>query len=91
MKLTLEDVNGVRIADAVALLVLTNISGGISESEELLLSMSAADTGNQFRYDAQAEQYIFNLNTDPLTVGTWELRADLDDGRSYTVTISIRS
>ncbi len=36
MKLTLEDVNGVRIADAVALLVLTNISGGISESEEVL-------------------------------------------------------
>jgi len=24
------------------------------------------------------------------TVGTWELRADLDDGRSYSVEISVR-
>jgi hypothetical protein len=49
------------------------------------VSTSAADTGNQFRYDAAGAQYIFNLSTKlpfPTTPptywskGDWKIRID---------------
>ncbi|WP_344136208.1 HYR domain-containing protein [Pedococcus bigeumensis] len=52
------------------------------------VSTSAATTGNLFRYTDG--QYLFNLNTKPLQVGTYELRIDLGDGVPHTVTISLR-
>ena len=52
------------------------------------LSTSAATTGNLFRYTDG--QYLFNLNTKPLQVGTYELRIDLGDGVPHTVTITLR-
>ncbi|GAB3440068.1 hypothetical protein GCM10027517_14160 [Phycicoccus ginsengisoli] len=52
------------------------------------VSTSAATTGNLFRYTDG--QYLFNLNTKPLAVGSYELRVDLGDGVARTVTISLR-
>jgi hypothetical protein len=52
------------------------------------VSTSAATTGNLFRYTDG--QYLFNLNTKPLQVGTYELRIDLGDGVPHTVTITLR-
>lgn len=52
------------------------------------LSTSAATTGNLFRYSDG--QYIFNLNTKPLSVGTYELLIDLGDGVPHAVTITLR-
>ena len=43
-------------------------------------STSAADTGNTFRYDPTADQYIYNLATKPLSPGTWHIAIDLGDG-----------
>ena len=52
------------------------------------LSTSAATTGNLFRYSDG--QYIFNLNTKPLSLGTYELLIDLGDGVPHAVTITLR-
>ena len=53
-------------------------------------STSAADVGNTFRYDAAAGQYVFNLDSGTLGVGTWRLRLDLGDGVERAVLISLR-
>jgi len=54
------------------------------------ISTSSATTGNLFRYDSTSGQYIFNLSTKPLSVGTYQLRIDLGDGVLRTVNISLR-
>ena len=54
------------------------------------VSTSAADSGNTFRYDASAQQYIFNLSTRSLSQGTWRLRIDLGDGTDHVVKIQIK-
>ena len=61
----------------------TSTSGGAAA-----LSTSAATTGNLFRYSDG--QYIFNLNTKPLSLGTYELLIDLGDGVPHAVTITLR-
>jgi hypothetical protein len=84
--------------------MLTGASAGITNLEATLwvrktpaastsgaataVSTSAATTGNLFRYTDG--QYMFNLNTKPLTVGTYELRIDLGDGIERTVPITLR-
>jgi hypothetical protein len=47
----------------------------------------SSDAGNVFRYDAQAGQYIFNLGTDGLSDGTWQIRIDLLDGNPGRVVL----
>jgi M6 family metalloprotease-like protein len=91
VKFQLTDANSQFAASAVSHLFLAKIQDGIAGTEEIALSTSAADTGNQFRYDSQANQYIFNLDTSSLSVGTWQLKVEPDDGTSHAVIVSIRS
>jgi hypothetical protein len=42
-----------------------------------------------FRYDAEEEQFIFNLDTSELALGTYRLRITLDDGQVFEVDITI--
>lgn len=90
VKFELFDVNGVVIDDASATISMAFIQSGISGSEEVPLSTGNNDTGNLFRWDEQGQQYIYNLDTSGMAIGTWEVYADLDDGTRYTVEISIR-
>ena len=51
----------------------------------------AATTGNQFRItDATTGEWHFNLNTKPLSVGTWKLVATMSDGSIHEVWITIK-
>ncbi len=90
IKFQLIDVNGQFIANAIAKLTITKIDNGILGGEEIPLSTSAADTDNLFRYDIINNQYIYNLSTDAMSTGRWQLKTRLDDGKIYTVNISIR-
>ncbi|MDR6863414.1 HYR domain-containing protein [Phycicoccus sp. 3266] len=63
-------------------------AAGTTGPDPVAVSTSAATTGNLFRYTDG--QYLFNLNTKPLAVGSYELRVDLGDGVARTVTISLR-
>jgi hypothetical protein len=78
------------ITDLVAHLYTAKITNSVSGCYVEAASSSAADAGNTFRYDSVARQYIFNLSTKALTVGTWSLRADLGDGVEHTVNVSLR-
>jgi hypothetical protein len=71
-----------------ARLYATKISDGVLGTEVEAVSTSGADLGNLFRYSDG--QYIFNLGTNGLTKGTWQLRIDLGDGVEHTLLISLR-
>jgi hypothetical protein len=74
-----------------AQIFLAQISNSVVGTEMEATSTSAADSGNTFRYDAGADQYIYNLATKPLAVGTWQIRIDLGDGvLNRVVNISLK-
>ncbi|HEY5927722.1 MAG TPA: HYR domain-containing protein [Kofleriaceae bacterium] len=73
-----------------ARLTLTQVSPTISGTVIEPVTVSAADTSGYFRYDAANDLYIYNLSTDNLSVGTWQLSIDFGDGVTRTVRISIR-
>ncbi len=88
VKFQLRDAAGNFITSAVARLYLSKIDNAVEGSELEAVSTIAATTGNLFRY--ADNQYIFNLGTKSLTVGTWRLNIVLDDGTSRYVNISLR-
>lgn len=90
IKFQLTDVNSQYISTAVAKLYISKISNGVAGTNEIVLSTSNADTGNTFRYDQSTNQYIYNLSTNTLAVGSWQLKISSDDGQSHTVLISIK-
>ena len=90
VKFQLRDANGAFVANAVANLFLSKVSTGLEGTQLVALSTSKADAGNQFRYDPASNQYIFNLGTSAMSVGTWRLKILLNDGKSYVVDISIK-
>lgn len=71
-------------------LYYAKVTNNVTGTELEAGSTSAATTGNLFRYDPTSNQYIFNWGTKGLTVGTYELRADLGDGVARTVRVSLR-
>jgi len=69
---------------------LAKVSNGIACTDLEAVSSAAATTGNLFRYDATAGQYIFNWNTKGLRAGTYRLFIDLGDGVERTVDVGLR-
>src|ERR671924_213919 len=65
------------------------------------ISTAASTTGNLFRYDSTAQQYIFNLSTKlgytnpgsstpvSFSQGTWTLKIGLDDGTYKSINIQL--
>ena len=54
------------------------------------MSTNNPDGGNLFRYDASANQYIFNLGTKGLSTGTWALQVVVNDLVAKQVRISLK-
>ncbi len=88
------------ISNAVAKLNVKRADGTPDPGVEEAVSTAASTTGNLFRYDATAGQYIFNLSTksgytnpNGTTVswaaGTYTLSILLDDGSYRSVNINI--
>ncbi len=53
-------------------------------------STSAADTGNKFRYSSTDNLYIYNLNTEGLDAGTWQVIVTLDNGSVKSTFIALK-
>lgn len=90
VKFQLRDSNSNYVTSAVAKIYIAKISDGVVGTDMEAVSTSTATTGNQFRYDATGNQYIFNLATKPLTIGTWQIRIELNDGTSKYVNIGLK-
>jgi hypothetical protein len=54
------------------------------------VSSGGSNGGNFFRYSSTGEQYIFNLSTKMLSVGTFKLVATLDDGTIHSQFVTIK-
>jgi hypothetical protein len=90
VKFSLADTAGVPVGSAVANLTVAKITNEIDGTYVEAVSTAAATTGTLFRYDASGQQYIFNLATNGLSKGTWNLKVSLNDGASYTTRISLK-
>jgi hypothetical protein len=90
VKFQLKDASGNFITDATAYIFIKKISNSTIGDEAEAVSTSAATTGNLFRYDFTANQYIFNLGTKTLSTGTWQIIIKLDDGSEHIVEISLK-
>lgn len=83
------DTSGDSVTTAVVSLSLYAVSNDVPAEEPLdIESTSGADTGNYFR--VSDDQYLYNLNTKTLAVGTYQIRAVLDDGTSRTVPLALK-
>jgi hypothetical protein len=78
------------VTNLVATISIALVSNGIIGSEVEAVSTAAADSGNAFRYDATAGQYIFNWSTRSLSTGTYQVRIEFGDGLTRTVLVSVR-
>jgi hypothetical protein len=91
VKFQVFDSSGAPVATANATLTIAKISNNVVGSDIEAVSTAAATTGNAFRYDATAQQYIFNLATKGLTQGAYRLTIhSLNDSQDYQVVISLK-
>lgn len=86
VKFRLLDANNMPVGGAIAQLYY----GKTMPASIPAVSSGGSNTGNFFRYDPVAKQYIFNMSTKGLTTGTTYLRVTLDDGTVRTATITIK-
>jgi hypothetical protein len=91
-KFSLQDCAGANVPDSVATIQVFFYSNGVLGSEvEDIASVGKANTDNLYRYDAGAQQYIYNLDTAPLRANaTYLVRTHLADGTDHDVLISVR-
>ena len=90
VKFALSDASGAAVSTAQATLSVAKVDNGIVGTDVEAISTAAATTGNEFRYDATSQQYVFNWSTKGLSKGTYQLIASLDDGSSHSVIISLK-
>jgi hypothetical protein len=89
VKFQLTDAKGILISTSVAHLTVQMLSGGTPVGTPIDASAPGnADVGDLFRFDGT--QYIFNLSTRLLTVGTWQFQARLDDATVHTVAMGTK-
>jgi len=89
VKFQLTDANGAYVSTAVAYLTVQMLSNGTPVGTPIdATAPGNADVGNLFRFDGS--QYIYNLSTKPLSTGTWQFQARLDDGTVHTVVLGTK-
>jgi hypothetical protein len=92
--------NGVPVSMAVAKMYVKQGDSQPDPGTDEAISTAAATTGNLFRYDSSAQQFIFNLSTklgysnpDNTTInfvpGTWTLKIGLDDGTFRSINVQL--
>lgn len=80
VKIKIADFYGGSVPDATVYLTWSGTIAGVTYDEVELESVSAADTGNQMRYDPLADQYIYNWDTSKLENGSYTINVDMGEG-----------
>jgi hypothetical protein len=92
VKFQLKDANG-NIVQAASLPVwITPLKGSpTSSTVDESVYTDPSTSGTNYRWDATAQQYIYNWGTKASAAGFfWRIGVQLDDGRIYYVTIGLR-
>lgn len=88
VKFRLTDSNGASITNATATIMLQKSAGSTSLGDIVKpVSSGGSNTDNFFRYDSG--QYIYNLSTNGLSAGTWQIIVSLNDTTTKTVFITL--
>jgi hypothetical protein len=91
VKLQLKDANGKVVQSAAAPVWITPVRGSATSAPVDEASYPAtADSGAAYRYDATAQQYIYNWKTANTGGNYWRIGVKLDDGQTYYVNIGLR-
>jgi len=89
------------IANATAWMYVAKGDNVADPGTDEAISTAASTTGNLFRYDSTAQQYIFNLSTKlgytnpgsstptSFSTGTWTLKILLDDGTWQSIKVQL--
>ncbi len=89
VKFQLKDYAGNFISNATATLMVQPYANGVPDGDPITVT-SNADNGNMFRYDQTGQQYIYNLSTKGLTIGSWMLIVYPGDGTVRTNIICLK-
>ncbi|WP_462412897.1 PxKF domain-containing protein [Neobacillus sp. Marseille-QA0830] len=81
VKFQLTDKDGNYLTGAAAKIYVEDANG---------VSASSAVNDNSFRYDADANQYIFNLSTKSMSAGDYKVRVDVGERTIYSFKISLK-
>ena len=81
------DSSGAIVTAATIRLFVQQLVGGVPSGPRIPAT-SKTEVGNKVPCNTNSCQY--NLSTDSLTVGFWELQAQLDDGTIQRITVEIR-
>jgi Tol biopolymer transport system component len=90
VKFRLTDPDGTSLGNAVAKLYVAKATDQVVGTYVEAESMASADSGNTFRYDTLAGQYIFNLGTKSLSTGSYSLRVEVNSVVMKEVLISLK-
>ena len=90
MKFQLVAPGGAYVTDAVARLYVAQVSNQVVGTYQEASSTGQADSGNTFRYDPTANQYIFNWGTKGLAKGTWVVQVVVNDLVAKEVLVSLK-
>ena len=89
-KFALTDGCGAYVPNAAATLSLVQVSGAEPAGDPIDGTTNVPDSGNVFRYDPVENQYVYNLSTGALSVGSWQASITIEDGEVYTTAIGIK-
>ncbi len=90
VKFQLFDANNAVVTTATPHIKVAQIPGTAPSQVPDDLGSGATDTGDLFRFDPTATQYIFNLDTKVLAPGVWRIDAVLDDGTVRSVYVGLQ-
>jgi hypothetical protein len=91
VKFQLRNASGQLVQSAAAPVWLTPVLGAKMSMpvDETTVTVSA-DSGSTFRYDATAQQYMYNWKTPSTSGNYYQIGVKLDDGQTYYVNIGLR-
>ena len=78
------------VSSAVATIAVNKVSDGTPSDVNEDVVSTVPNQGLNFRYDAAAQQYIFNLGTSGWTAGTYRITVSLEDGTTFWVDVGAR-
>lgn len=78
------------VSTAVATIQVAKISSGVPDGVPVEVLSTVANEGTNFRYDAAAQQYVFNLGTRNWTAGSYQITVSLDDGSQIKAVVGAR-
>jgi hypothetical protein len=90
VRFKLLDANGQVVKDATPQIAVTQIQGAPPKSPPTNLGAGPSRGKDEFIFIRFLQEYLYFLNTDVLSVGTWRVDVLLDDGTVRSVHIGLR-